>query len=330
LTIKLYRMKTGRVVLEYNKFYNVLVGETVYQCQLSGKFKNEAISQSELPKVGDWVSLDLSDSNISRITDITPRKNEFLRKVKGQSLEKDIIATNIDVAFIVMGLDKDFNLSRLERYIVLAEGFLIKPVLLFNKLDLCKSLTERKKELDTLLVHYDYFFSSCKNNEGVSEIQSYMEPEKTYVVLGASGVGKSSLINLFLGDEKNKIQKVGAVREKDSRGMHTTRHRELIVLPSKAIIIDTPGIREVQLWETEEGLRFAFSDLQIFSKNCKFKNCTHSHEISCSVKEAVESGKYPRRRYNHYCKLLEEVSALEKKKKNNSKYLKQTKYKRKK
>jgi len=318
-------MKKGRVVLEFNKFYNVLSDGAVYQCELSGKLKHEAVTQSELPKVGDIVVIDEGDESTTIIVEICPRKNEFLRKSKGKSLEKDIIATNIDTAFIMMALNKDFNLHRLERYIILAEGFRIQPFLIFNKVDLCKDLDQKKESLSHLMAYYPHVFVSCETEEGVSVVRDVLKADHTFVVLGASGVGKSTLVNHLLGEES---QVVGDIRSSDDRGLHTTRHRELFIHPSGAMIIDTPGIREVQIWESEDTLKYAFSDFNDYTDMCKFSNCSHSHEVGCAVKDAVESGKLPERRYYHYCKLLEEVKSLENQKKSNSKYLKRKKRKR--
>ena len=319
-------IKQGRVVLEYNKFYNVLIETDSVQCELLGKYKHSVSTQSELPKVGDWVNVDLSEKDSPIITSILPRKNEFLRKSKGHSLETDIIATNIDVAFIVMGLTSDFNLHRLERYLVLIEGFNIQPVLVFNKLDLCTNLEKRYAELAHILMHYPSVYMSCKTNEGIEELKSFLKPDHTYVFIGSSGVGKSSIINILLDED---LQKIGA-EQNEGQGKHTTRHRELFVLASKSIIIDTPGIREVQLWETEESLRFSFLDINQYSDHCKFSNCSHSHEIGCAVKKAVEDGLLPERRHLHYCKLLDEVKALQLKKNRNKKFLNQSKTNKKK
>lgn len=307
----------GRVVADYGGYLKVVTPEE-RKAEVAGKLKFSHASH-ELPKVGDWVVLQTNGDDRATITHVLIRKSEVSRKASGGKVGKQILAANIDVAFIVQALDGDFNIARLERYIYQLHQAKIDPVLIFNKADLAVDLAAQLQQVGQLAV--PYIVTNARNADGIQQVQDKIQSGCTAVFLGSSGVGKSTLTNLLLGEDR---QLTGERRENDARGRHTTSYRELFVLPGGGLIIDTPGIRELQLWGEEEVLLASFTDIVALASDCEFRNCSHTKERHCAVQAAVKNGTLASARLESYRKLqLELQQASEQKSISDSKLQKQ-------
>ena len=264
-----------------------------------------------MPKVGDWVVVSLfGDEGKAIIHEVLPRQSKFSRKAVGPKTEEQVIAANLDTIFIVQGLDDNFNLRRLERYLVMVYEGGIQPVIILNKADLCPNVQEKIALTKSIAKEVPIVALSAATREGLPQLQEFLREGLTCALAGSSGVGKSTLINSLIGEE---ILKTGEVRVKDSRGRHTTTHRELIALSSGTLLIDTPGMRELQLWNSEEGMDETYSEIKQLSEQCHFADCTHTSERGCAVLLAVEENRLPRERYQSYLKLNKELAYLDQK-----------------
>ncbi|EKD58370.1 MAG: hypothetical protein ACD_56C00143G0001 [uncultured bacterium] len=278
---------------------------------IQGKFMRNAKDETDYPKVGDWLEIEkLSGENKAVIKSILPRRTKISRKRAGEDVAEQIIATNVDIAFIVQGLDGDFNISRLERYIAMAKEGGCQPIILLNKCDLNDG-TQKLVEAKKILGDIEIFLISAMTQEGVEDVKKIIADGISVVFVGSSGAGKSTLVNAILGSEK---QKTAEIRSDDSRGRHTTTKRELIVLPQGGILIDTPGMRELGLWVSEEALGETFQDIEVFSKLCKFSDCNHVSDKGCAVIQALQDGKISQQRYETFSKLRNTLDPMKAKK----------------
>jgi ribosome biogenesis GTPase / thiamine phosphate phosphatase len=295
----------GRVVIQHKDRYTFLTEQGELSGKVSGKFRFEAKDLKNFPAVGDWVALEFrSHDQQAIIHHVLERKSKFSRKVAGDRPDEQVIVANIDIVFLVMGLDSNYNLRRLERHLTAALESGARPVIVLNKSDLCPQIKECTQEVLSLAHGIDVLAMSALRSEEVMPLQSYLAPGITGVLLGSSGVGKSSITNQLLGRDHARVQ---SVRETDSHGRHTTPHRELIVLPNGGMIIDTPGLRELQLWDGEEGVQEGFDDIEELSLNCRFRDCRHEAEPGCAVKLALEQERLEPDRYESFIKLQQEI-----------------------
>ncbi len=306
----------GRVELEHRNLYKVVCESGHVSAEVSGRFMNSALSRGEFPAVGDWVVMNLLDGEQKGIIQaVLPRKSCFSRKAvlsggmpdTGGKTAEQVLAANIDTVFLVSGLDGDYNVRRIERYVTVAYNSGATPVVVLNKADLCENLDECLGEVQAVAAGVDVITVSAATGEGLDGLSKYLAVGKTIAFLGSSGVGKSTIINALLGEERLKTN---AVREDDNRGRHTTTHRELIVLPDGGVVIDTPGMREISLWDDAGGLGQAFNDVEEIAKRCRFHDCGHENEPGCAVQEAIANGELDADRYGNYLKLQKEVSAF--------------------
>ncbi len=306
----------ARVILEHKQIYRVICAHGEFTAEVSGKFLHKAVSRADFPTVGDWVAVALpsGDSKVI-IHGLIPRKSSFSRKAVlaggpkygyGKT-EQQLLAANIDNAFLVSGLDGDFNLRRLERYLAITWDSGANPVVILNKADLCPDADAYIKEVGSIAFGIPVLAISATEKDGIEQLYEYLEDGKTVVFLGSSGVGKSTIINSLLGQE---ILKVGEVRAYDRRGRHTTTHRELLFLPKGGIVIDTPGLRELQMWGDEEGLKRTFDDIEELAAQCRFNDCKHNSEPGCAVRKALEDGSLNADRFGNYLKLQKELRHL--------------------
>ncbi|MDQ0876927.1 ribosome biogenesis GTPase [Paenibacillus sp. V4I3] len=303
--------QVGRVSLEHKHMYRVQteVGEAL--AEVSGKMRHLALGREDYPAVGDWVVLSIrGEEQRATIHAVLPRKSKFSRKVAGQVTEEQIVATNVDTVFLFTALNLDFNVRRIERYMVLAWESGANPVIVLSKADLCEDPEALAAEVAAVAVGVPIHIISSAENRGLDELAAYISPGQTVALLGSSGVGKSTLVNRIYGQD---ILDTGDIRSGDDKGKHTTTHRELISLPGGGILIDTPGMRELQLWDVSEGLSTSFQDIEEFAGMCFFQDCKHQNEPKCAVRQALDEGTLAVERFNNYLKLQKELAYLARK-----------------
>lgn len=298
----------ARVATAQREKYQIYGNRGELKAEISGKFRFHALSMNDFPVVGDWVIAQLpAESNLAIIESVLPRFSKFSRKTVGSITNEQVLVANIDVIFLVNGLDRDFNLRRIERYLTLALNSSAKPVILLNKTDLCSEVQERIAEVESISLGTPVHPLSALNNQGIENLRKYIQKGSTVAFLGSSGAGKSTIINCLLGEEKLKV---GAVRESDRRGRHITTRRELLFIPQGGMVIDNPGLRELQLWTNENTLEINFSNIVKLSAACKFRNCEHLNEPECAVRKAIARGELDSKRFQSYLKLKKEIRYL--------------------
>lgn len=277
--------------------------------EVSGRLRYLAESRADYPAVGDWVALTPpTPTSQALIEAVLPRKSKFSRKVAGAKTEEQIVVANIDWIFLVSGLDQDFNVRRIERFLTLVRESGAQPLIVLNKADKCADRDQRLREVGAVAICVPIVCISAKQGAGLGALEPFLKKGETISVLGSSGVGKSTLVNRLLGQD---LQRTQDVRDGDDRGKHTTRRRELMMLPSGAIMIDTPGMRELQLWATGEGIRETFEDIQTIAEDCYFRDCRHESEPSCAVLSALQNGTLDPSRFSSYRQLQSEIQLLE-------------------
>ena len=298
----------GRVAIEFNHLYRVWAEQGEVEATLSGRFKHRAARRSELPAVGDWVAVRLHPGHAQgAIVAVLPRRSAFSRRMAGAVTGEQVVAANVDVVFVVMALDDDFSLRRLERYLLLARDSGAAPVIVLTKPDLSGAVDRQVAEVAAIAGATPVHVTSPTLGTGVAEVAAHLAPGRTGALLGSSGVGKSTIINCLVGSE---VMRTRAVRAADSKGRHTTTNRELVVLPNGGLVIDTPGMRELQLWDAGEAVRETFDDLEALAGGCRFTDCRHLDEPQCAVKAAVGDGRLAAARLESYLKLQAELLIL--------------------
>lgn len=307
-----YSYDVGRVAAQYKGLYRLYCNHREIFAAPSGRMIGLAETQGDYPAVGDWVIIDKvgSDDDRAVIRGILKRKSKFSRKCAGNRIEEQIVAVNIDTIFITMSLNQNYNIRRLERYITMAWESGAAPVVLLTKSDLCQNVYDRLEETERVAIGIDVYSVSSITGLGINEIKRYIKPGKTVTFIGSSGVGKSTIINKLLGEERLCTKEISSFGD---RGKHTTTNRELIVLPNGGIVIDTPGMRELHILDADEGISTAFDDIESISSNCKFSDCTHTVEPKCAIKEAIRDGILSEDRYKNYIKMKKEAEYFERK-----------------
>lgn len=299
----------GRVAREERQHYLVCAEHGELAAEVAGRLRHEAASRAELPAVGDWVAVAARPAEgKATIHAVLPRTSAFLRKVAGSHTEEQVVAANVEVVFLVSGLDDDFNLRRIERYLALAWESGARPAIVLNKADVCPDVEARVAETESVAVGAPIHALSATEGLGIEALEAYLGPGRTAAFLGSSGVGKSTLINALLGEE---LLATAPVREDDSHGRHTTTHRELIVLPGRGLVIDTPGMRELQLWGDRDTLSQGFEDVEALAAACRFRDCAHRGEPGCAVQAALADGTLAVGRWQSYLRLQRELRHLE-------------------
>jgi ribosome biogenesis GTPase len=299
----------GRVVLEHRGSYRLYTEQGELSARVRGKLRFDSESAADFPAIGDWVSVAAPErGGPPQIHAVLPRRSKFSRKAAGQNSEEQVVAANVDTVFLVQGLDHDFNLRRLERYLVAAFESNAAPVVILSKADLCEDVDQKVFAAESVTPGTPVHAISSVTGLGIEALDQYIQPGVTVAFLGSSGAGKSTLINRIVGEE---IQKTAEVREHDSRGRHTTTHRELLVLERGGLLVDTPGMRELQLWDAGASLSEAFSDVESIAASCYFSNCRHQNEPGCAVRDALGDGSLDASRYESYVKLERELEYLD-------------------
>ena len=295
----------ARVAQEHRGGYVLYAEAGEYGAAIAGRLRHES---GDLPVVGDWVAVTVRpDEGRATIQAVLPRQTKFSRKTTWLATEEQVLAANLDAIFLVAGLDRDFNPRRLERYLTMAWESGAQPVVVLTKADLCSDLSARVAEAEAVAVAVPVHPISNVTGAGIEALDRYLDRGRTVALLGSSGVGKSTLANRLLGEETYATQETRS----DGRGRHTTTHRELVRLPSGALLIDTPGIRELQLWDSESGFEASFEDITELAARCRFADCGHETEPGCAVRAALADGTLDEERFASYRKLQRELAALE-------------------
>ena len=298
-------MDVCRIVAQHRDAYRVTTSSGDRHAVLAGRLRHQATRVSELPAVGDFVSVRLPELDGPAIIEaVLPRKTLFVRRAAGDRSDEQVIAANIDVVFVMIGLDFDFNIRRVERYLAAVWESGATPVVLLNKSDVCSDAEAKLEDLRRVAIGVDVHVVSALTSQGLEGLQPYLQQGLTIGFVGSSGVGKSTLLNRLLGRD---AQPTKEVRAHDSRGRHTTTHRELFVLPGGGFVIDTPGMREFQLANADEGVGAVFEDIEALAAQCRFGDCAHRGEPGCAVQDAVERGQLGADRLASYEKLLKEL-----------------------
>ncbi|WP_242220853.1 ribosome small subunit-dependent GTPase A [Bacillus cereus group sp. BfR-BA-01380] len=298
--------EVGRVLLEHKHMYRVICEDGEYVAELTGKFRYEALEKGDYPAVGDWVSITkFPEEKKAMIHTVLTRKSSFSRKVAGEKTVEQIVAANVDYLFLVNALNADFNVRRIERYLLLAYESGAMPVVILTKSDLCTNIEQKIMETETIAIGVPIFAVNSLHQTGIERLQQFLQPGKTIALIGSSGAGKSTLLNALMG---NEVAKTGGIRESDSKGKHTTTHRELFQLPTGALVIDTPGMRELQLWEGSGAMHAAFSDIEEAAQKCRFRDCQHENEPGCAIRAAIDEGTLEEARLFNYKKLQKEIA----------------------
>ena len=302
--------RVGRVTAESKRYYFLSDGNLEYLAEISGKLLHRTTDRSDFPAVGDWITFHTPESRDRAVIDsILIRQTCLARKGAGTDGERQIIAANLDRVFIVQAMDENFKTGKLERFLAIAHDSGAEPVLVLSKTDLAGDEREsRYRDALEIASQSPVVAMSSITGEGLDRLEQYLEPGTTCCMIGPSGAGKSTLLNRLAGSE---VARTANVREVDMRGRHTTTHRELFLLDSGVILIDTPGIREIGLDVGDEALDDVFPDIAQISTDCRFRDCTHTVEPDCAVIAARNSGELPSNRYSRYMKLKAEISQRE-------------------
>jgi len=294
----------GRVAFSHRDRYRIITETEELDGEPSGAFWFRSSSAAAMPVVGDWVAARIVGREQALVEAVLPRRTCFSRRAAGRREEEQPLAANIDLVFLVCGLDGDFNLRRLERYLTLAAESGALPVVVLNKADLCDDLAGRLRETAAIARDAPVVATSTRSEGGVEGLRAFLARGRTVALLGSSGVGKSTIVNGLLGEERLRT---GEVRAADSKGRHTTTHRELTLLPAGGALIDTPGMRELQLWAGTDSVEQAFDEIAAAGASCRFRDCSHNGEPGCAVQRALDDGTIAPERWVSYRKLLGEA-----------------------
>jgi ribosome biogenesis GTPase len=293
----------ARVAIEHRDSYVLLTADGELHGEVSGRFRADAASRADYPAVGDWVAVDAAHGIIRALL---PRRTRFSRKVAWSPTEEQVVAANVDVVFLVLGLDANFNVRRLERYLTMGWESGAEPVVVLTKRDLCDDVDARVLEAEAVAFGVPVLAVSAVTGQGLDDLEGRLAGHRTGAFLGSSGVGKSTLINSFLGYHALPTH---PLRE-DGRGRHTTTRRELVLLPTGGIVIDTPGMRELQLWTADDGIGAAFQDVEELAAQCRFSDCAHDTEPDCAIQAALADGTLDPERLDSYERLQRELRRL--------------------
>jgi len=300
----------GRVIAEHKERYIVKKAQGEFEAEITGNMRFTAKTREDFPAVGDWVALTTYESDFAIIHKILPRFSIIKRQSVGNFGEIQIIATNINYAFLVQAIDRDFNVNRLERYLTICNSSKVSPIIILSKTDLITKdqLSAIIEHLKTRINNIPVFAISNETQDGISDLKTIIKKGKTYCMLGSSGVGKSTLINNLSGQA---IMRTDSISQSTNKGRHITSHRELIILENGGILIDNPGMKEVGIADSTSGLEITFDKIVEFSQKCKFTDCTHINETGCAVVEAVKNGTIDKSSYENYMKMEREKAHFE-------------------
>ena len=293
----------ARVALEHTHIYRAVTAEGETLARVAGRLRHQAERRAQFPAVGDWVALEPVPNSDARIHAVLPRSSRFSRRAAGDVTEEQVVAANIDVVFLVGGLDNDFNPRRIERYLVVAWDSGATPVVVLNKADLVDDAERHIEDVRAVAPGVHVHAVSARHLESLNVLRGYLGTGRTAALLGSSGVGKSTIVNRLAGFD---LLRTHDVRITDSRGRHTSTARQMVLLDEGGVLIDTPGMRELQLWESGDAFQDAFADVDAIAAGCRFRDCRHREEPGCAVRRSVEEGTLPAVRLESYLKLAAE------------------------
>nr|WP_237175921.1 ribosome small subunit-dependent GTPase A [Paenibacillus xylanexedens] len=303
--------KPARIIADHGHLQRLITEEGECWGRISGRMRHDSLETSLVPAVGDWVAITGQSGEEAIIHNLVPRRSRVSRQAAGPVTKEQLIAANVDTLLIVAALNHDFNLRRLERYVMMAWNGGVRPVIVLSKSDLCNNVEEQIRSVEGIAPGVEVLAISAVEGQGKSLLERYLQPGLTVALTGSSGSGKSTLVNWMMGED---VQLTQSVREGDSRGRHTTTHREMFVLPQGAVLIDTPGMRELNLWdEGNDGLSHAFGEIEELAATCRFLDCSHTLEAGCAVKEAIQDGSLDEKRLNNYLKMQKELQYQQRK-----------------
>lgn len=295
----------ARIIAQHKGRYNVICEKGIIPAELSGNYHYLLEEKGGYPVVGDYVYVAGESADLAVIQDLLPRTSMFYRKDGWSKEGVQIMASNFDTILLCTSLNRDFNITRLMRYMIMSNESNAKIAIVLTKSDLC-SQEEAEEKVQLCKKRFPdvpVMVASAYTGDGLEQLNDYFKGTETVILLGSSGVGKSSLVNAISGEE---IMKVGAIREYDDKGRHTTVHRQIIKLPKGGVLIDTPGIREIGLVNAQDGFNIVYDQIEQYAKLCKYNNCTHTHEDGCAIKQAIEDGEIDQEQFDEYMKLLYE------------------------
>lgn len=302
-------LHAGRVVRQARDLSTLVAADGEVDAAVSGRFRHRAAGPADFPAVGDWAAFRRGDGGRATIEAILPRRSAFTRKAAGAAAEAQVVAANVDTVLLVSGLDGEFNPRRIERYVTTAWSSGASPVVVLNKADLCPDLADAVARVTAVAPGVPVVATAALDGDGVAAVAPHLAPCRTVALLGSSGVGKSTLVNALLGEERLATGEVSDPRA--GRGRHTTTARELVRLPGGALLVDTPGLRELGLWVDDDGLDRTFEEIDELAAGCRFPDCRHDREPGCAVTAAVLTGELDERRFASYRKLRRELEHLE-------------------